>query len=84
MLFVSVEYTDMAKYAERVMKANGVEDVVTVIQGAVEEVELPTEDGEQQVVDIIISEWMVCDECNVFVSYLQTLHVMLIIFFDYT
>ncbi len=84
MLFVSVEYTDMAKYAERVMKANGVEDVVTVIQGAVEEVELPTEDGEQQVVDIIISEWMVCDEYNVFVSYLQTLHVMLIIFFDYT
>lgn len=55
----------MAKYAESVMKANGVDDVVTVIQGAVEEVELPTEDGEQQVVDIIISEWMVRDECTV-------------------
>lgn len=68
----------MAKYAESVMKANGVDDVVTVIQGAVEEVELPTEDGEQQVVDIIISEWMVRDECTVCVSCLQTFDVVLI------
>lgn len=48
----------MAKHAESVMKANHVDNVVTVIQGAVEEVELPVEDGEDQVVDIIISEWM--------------------------
>jgi protein arginine N-methyltransferase 1 len=64
----AIEYTDMAKHARSVMEANGLADIVTVIQGAVEDVELPiaehgltTEDGdssEHQVVDIIISEWM--------------------------
>jgi len=63
----AIEYTDMAKHAESVMKANGVENIVTVIQGAVEDIELPfeadnleAEDGGEptQVVDIIISEWM--------------------------
>lgn len=39
----TVEYTDMAKHAQRVMDANGVSDIVTVIQGAVEDVELPME-----------------------------------------
>ena len=34
----------MAKYARRVMTANGVDNVVTVLQGAVEDVELPEED----------------------------------------
>jgi protein arginine N-methyltransferase 1 len=58
----------MAKHARSVMEANGLADVVTVIQGAVEDIELPiAEDGltteddessEYQVVDIIISEWM--------------------------
>lgn len=64
----AIEYTDMAKHARSVMEANGVADIVQVIQGAVEDVELPidddnlaTEDDESdtnQVVDIIISEWM--------------------------
>lgn len=63
----AIEYTNMAKHAESVMKANGVENIVTVIQGAVEEIELPIEedgllanfgDESTQVVDIIISEWM--------------------------
>jgi len=77
----AVEYTDMAKHARRVVAANGVDHIVTVIQGAVEEVVLPEEDWEeggavglvreegqnevnedgkknQQVVDIILSEWM--------------------------
>jgi len=74
----AIEYTDMAKHAQRVVDANGVGHIVTVIQGAVEEVVLPQEDwdvgilalGEgqtetnedgtkkQQVVDIILSEWM--------------------------
>jgi protein arginine N-methyltransferase 1 len=62
-----VEYTDMAKHAEQVMVANGVDHIVTVIQGAVEEIELPMEkdslvsndpEHPEQVVDIIISEWM--------------------------
>jgi len=48
-------------------RANGLDDVVTVIQGAVETIELPiqehgleTEDPDHpyQVVDIIVSEWM--------------------------
>jgi len=66
----AIEYTDMAKHARKVMEANGVSDIVEVIQGAVEDIELPieadnltpesgdAEDGSTRVVDIIISEWM--------------------------
>lgn len=63
----AIEYTNMAKHAESVMRANGVDHIVTVIQGAVEEIDLPIEqdgllanagDEPTQVVDIIISEWM--------------------------
>lgn len=57
----AIEYTDMAKYAKRVMEANGVDNVVTVIQGAVEDVVLPIEeDGldPDGPIDIMISEWM--------------------------
>jgi type I protein arginine methyltransferase len=66
----AIEYTDMARHAERVMKANQVDHIVTVIQCAVEDVELPIEsdsleierDGNEEdsvrCVDIIVSEWM--------------------------
>ena len=67
----AIEYTDMAKHAEKVMQANGVDNIVTVIQGAVEEVVLPIEedqleceedngerDNSSRCVDIIVSEWM--------------------------
>jgi type I protein arginine methyltransferase len=65
----AIEYTDMAQHARQVMKANGVDHIVTVIQGAVEDVVLPVEadnlevvpsdvDGSQLCVDIIVSEWM--------------------------
>lgn len=40
----AIEYTDMANHARRVVKANGVDHIVTVIQGAVEDVILPQED----------------------------------------
>ena len=40
----AIEYTDMAAHARRVVRANGVDHIVKVIQGAVEEVELPQED----------------------------------------
>lgn len=40
----AVEYTDMAKHAREVVRANGLEDVVTVIQSAVEDVTIPIED----------------------------------------
>ena len=73
----AIEYTAMAEHAKNVVKANGVDDIVKVIQGAVEDVQLPLPDddwslfcsdeddtakeeckNDQQVVDIIISEWM--------------------------
>ena len=73
----AIEYTNMANHAKNVVKANGVDDVVKVIQGAAEDVSLPLQDedwdffcgddqsqkseecrGNQQVVDIIVSEWM--------------------------
>jgi hypothetical protein len=34
----------MARHAKRVMTANGVDNVVTVLQGAVEDIELPIEE----------------------------------------
>lgn len=40
----AIEYTEMAKHAQKVMKANGVDHIVTVIQSAVEDVELPIEE----------------------------------------
>ena len=62
----AIEYTDIAKHAEQVMKANKVDHIVTVIQGAVEKIELPIEqdqltveeEGTTLCVDIIVSEWM--------------------------
>ena len=66
----AIEYTDMAHHAKKVMKANNVDHIVTVIQSAVEAVELPIVEDQLDVetddenpdsvrcVDIIISEWM--------------------------
>ncbi len=60
----AIEYTSMAKNAIKLVEANGVSDIVTVIQGTVEGVKLPLEedgfvdDGNEQVVDVIVSEWM--------------------------
>lgn len=57
----------MAVHARKVMAANKVDHIVTVIQGAVEDIKLPieedhleTDDPEHpdRVVDIFISEWM--------------------------
>lgn len=48
----AVEATPMAKHAAALVRANGLEGVVEVIQGTVESVSLP------QQVDIIVSEWM--------------------------
>ena len=43
----AVEYTDMAHHARNVVRANGLDHIVTVIQGAVEDVVLPEEDWER-------------------------------------
>ncbi|XP_020101057.1 protein arginine N-methyltransferase PRMT10 isoform X2 [Ananas comosus] len=48
----AVEATKMAEHARELAKANGVDDVVEVIEGSMEEVTLPEK------VDVIISEWM--------------------------
>ena len=49
----AVDACDIAKQARQVVTANGFDDVITVIQGRVEEIVLPVEK-----VDVIISEWM--------------------------
>ena len=48
----AVEATAMAVHARKLVTANGLDEVVEVIQNSVEEVALPEQ------VDIIISEWM--------------------------
>ncbi|KAM5547846.1 protein arginine N-methyltransferase PRMT10 [Rosa sericea] len=48
----AVEATNMAEHARELVKANNVQDVVEVIQGSMEDVQLPEK------VDVIISEWM--------------------------
>ena len=60
----AIEFTNMAKNARKLVEASGVSDIVTVIQGTVEGVKLPLkedgflEDGNDKVVDVIVSEWM--------------------------
>ncbi|CAA6666362.1 unnamed protein product [Spirodela intermedia] len=48
----AVEATKMSEHARELVKANQVEDIVEVIHGSMEDVELPEK------VDVIISEWM--------------------------
>ncbi|XP_033165113.1 protein arginine N-methyltransferase 1 [Drosophila mauritiana] len=52
---IAVECTDIADLAEEIIRDNQKEDVVKVVKGLVEQVELP--DGIEKV-DIIVSEWM--------------------------
>ncbi|RDB14874.1 Protein arginine N-methyltransferase 3 [Hypsizygus marmoreus] len=52
---IAVDASDIAEKAELIVKANGFEDIITVIQGKVEEISLPDDIDK---VDIIISEWM--------------------------
>ncbi|KAL9224009.1 hypothetical protein vseg_000085 [Gypsophila vaccaria] len=48
----AVEATKMSEHARRLVKANGLETIVEVIEGSIEDVSLPEK------VDVIISEWM--------------------------
>ncbi|XP_016959964.1 protein arginine N-methyltransferase 1 [Drosophila biarmipes] len=52
---IAIERTDIADVAKEIVRDNQKEDVVKVVQGMVENVELP--EGIRQV-DIIVSEWM--------------------------
>ncbi|KAF8388847.1 hypothetical protein HHK36_025527 [Tetracentron sinense] len=49
----AVECSQMADMAKEIVEANGFSNVITVLKGKVEEIELPIAQ-----VDIIISEWM--------------------------
>lgn len=48
-----VECSDIVRQAARIVEKNGFSDKITLLQGRVEDIELPVAD-----VDIIISEWM--------------------------
>lgn len=52
---ISVDASDIALKAEKIVKVNGFEDIITVVRGKVESITLP--EGIDKV-DIIISEWM--------------------------
>jgi len=47
-----VDASDIAAQARLIVETNGLSDVVKVIKGRIEEIELPEK------VDVIISEWM--------------------------
>lgn len=49
----AVENADIAKYTSKIVESNGFSNVISVIKGKIEEIELPVDK-----VDIIISEWM--------------------------
>ncbi|KAL0480924.1 type I protein arginine methyltransferase PRMT1 [Acrasis kona] len=50
---IGIDMSRIVDHAKQIVKDNGYEDVITLIQGKVEEVVLPVDK-----VDIIISEWM--------------------------
>ncbi|KAF9646710.1 protein arginine N-methyltransferase [Thelephora ganbajun] len=51
----AVDASDIVKRAEKIIKDSGYDDVITVIQGKVEDITFP--DGVTEV-DVIVSEWM--------------------------
>lgn len=64
---IGIECSSIIEHAQRIVEANGFQDVITLVKGKVEEVTLP--EGITQV-DIIISEWM--GYCLFYESMLNT------------
>jgi len=64
---IGIECSSISEYAEKIVKCNNMQDIITIIKGKVEEVELP--EGIDKV-DIIISEWM--GYCLFYESMLNT------------
>merc|ERR1712142_217898 len=62
---IGIEMSNIVEHAKKIVQSNNLDSVVTIIQGKVEEVELPVEK-----VDIIISEWM--GYCLFYESMLDT------------
>ncbi len=48
----AVDASDIAERAKEIVKTNGFDDIITVMRGKVEELEIPEK------VDVIVSEWM--------------------------
>lgn len=64
---IAIECSNIVEYARKIVEANHLDDVITIVKGKVEEVTLP--DGLDGV-DIIISEWM--GYCLFYESMLDT------------
>jgi len=64
---IGIEFSNIAQQSLQIVKDNNLDKIVTIMQGKVEEVELP--DGIQKV-DVIISEWM--GYCLFYESMLNT------------
>ncbi|XP_046559649.1 protein arginine N-methyltransferase 1-B-like [Haliotis rubra] len=64
---IGIECSNIIEYAEKIVKANHLDNVISLVRGKVEEVVLP--DGVEKV-DIIISEWM--GYCLFYESMLKT------------
>uniref|UniRef100_A0A8C5M596 type I protein arginine methyltransferase n=1 Tax=Leptobrachium leishanense TaxID=445787 RepID=A0A8C5M596_9ANUR len=60
-----IECSSVADYSEKIIKANHLDNIITIFRGKVEEVELPVDK-----VDIIITEWM--GYCLFYESMLNT------------
>ena len=52
---IGVEFSDFAIIARKVIRDNNLVDIVTIVHGKVEDIQLP-DDVEK--VDVIVSEWM--------------------------
>jgi len=64
---IGIECSSIIDYAEKIVKANNLDNVISLVRGKVEEVQLPPDIGK---VDIIISEWM--GYCLFYESMLNT------------
>jgi protein arginine N-methyltransferase 3 len=62
---IGIDRSEMGDVAREIVAANGFSDVVTILRGKVEEMELPVDK-----VDIIVSEWM--GYCLLYESMLDT------------
>lgn len=64
---IGIECSSIIDYAEKIVQANGLDKVISLVRGKVEEVTLPADIDK---VDIIISEWM--GYCLFYESMLNT------------
>ncbi|TYZ64761.1 hypothetical protein PybrP1_008898 [[Pythium] brassicae (nom. inval.)] len=62
---IGIDMSEMGVVAQRIVNDNGFQDVITIIRGKVEEIDLPVAK-----VDVIISEWM--GYCLLYESMLDT------------